>query len=352
MGETNDDARVSRRLEGEAQHVAKRQASTSKRVVSVANLGTVSDPYTSSPMRPATLAIGTIFEQTPVQQMSSSKRAELGRTVIVGTLHVILASSMLSTLPMLEMFSLFHDIWAVHYKYSSLVLAGDLCAIWWCSLALLRLAHVLSIFFALHVFAFHFIIGFFDPQGTHSFRGFWAEYCGAYMFAQLMMLAAISSWFADPEVFYALPPKFQTLALGLSAAQGWWSTSFCVPNIVLIGRNVSYSEVQLASLFDRMKFQEKTFQTLLDLQLAFVRKVHLISRKVCDAEGLQGGAGGSVGRSSLLAQQLKIVVSVGLGIGREAPDGARVGGEEPEPAKKRGRGRSRPRSRSRGQRAN
>ena len=139
--------------------------------------------------------------------MSSSKRAEIGRTAIIGTLHVILSSSMLSTLPSLEMLSIFHDLYSVRLSFPHLLASWDVCVIWWSALALLRLLHIGAIFFALHVFAFHFITGFFDPQGTHSFRGFWAEYCGAYMFAQLMMLAAMNSWFADPDVFYALPPK-------------------------------------------------------------------------------------------------------------------------------------------------
>lgn len=292
-----------------------------------------------------------IFEATPVQQMSSSKRAEIGRTAIIGTLHVILSSCILSTLPLLELLSIFHDLYSVRLSFPYLLAARDVCVICWFSLALLRLLHIGAIFFALQVFAFHFITGFFDPQGTHSFRGFWAEYCGAYMFAQLMMLAAMNSWFSDPDAFYALPPNVQTLALALAAMQGFWSLSFCLPNMSLVARNVNYSEQQLARLFDRMKFQEKTFQTLLDLQLAFVRKVHLVAAQVGE-EGRRGAGGNNkpgVGRVSLLVQQMKVIASVGLGVGG---GGGESDADAPEPdvrPKRRGaRGRSRPRSVSRG----
>ena len=144
----------------------------------------------------------------------------------------------------------------------------------------------------------------------------------------------------------------------------------------LIARNVNYSEVsnvasfrvrhlfltlrtrpvparrqlQLARLFDRMKFQEKTFQTLLDMQLAFVRKVHLVVAHIGEEER-RGGRTASVGRVSLLAQQLKIIASVGLGVtngGVDGDDVAPKGSDPAEPPKNRGRGRSRPRSLSRG----
>jgi hypothetical protein len=253
---------------------------------------------------------------------------------------------MLSTLPSLEMLALLHDVWAVWDKFSVLALAGDLCCIAWLALALLRLLHVFSIFLALHVFGFHFITGFFDPKGSHSFRGFWAEYCGAYMFAQLMLLAAVSSWFASPEAFYSLPTKVQAISFILAMFHGYWSVSFCIPNTLLCFRNVEYSEKQLAKLFDRMKFQEITFQTLLDLQLAFVRRVHLVLRKVSDGEVSVKGSGG-VGKVGLLLSQIEIIVMVFLGTGGEGE--VEVGkAVENTKVKKSSRSKSRSRSTSRG----
>ena len=68
------------------------------------------------------------------------------------------------------------------------------------------------------VFGYHFMIGFFSSSRHHSFKGFWAEYAACRMFAQLMLLAALQSWFAWPDAFNALPHALRAAALALAAA--------------------------------------------------------------------------------------------------------------------------------------
>ncbi|GMH74091.1 hypothetical protein TrST_g7594 [Triparma strigata] len=307
---------------------------------------TMGDPGTGNRLQPSRRLLGlSTLAETPIKHVNSEKRAELGRTAVIGTLHVILASSMLSTLPSLELIALLHDLYSVHSTFPPLLLSLDPCVTTFYALTFLRLILCLSIFLGLHVFAYHFITGFFH-LGTHTFRGFWSEYSSAYMFAQLMMLSAVNSIFSSPEIFYSHPSKFQTLAVAAAALQGWWCLSFCVPNTLLIFKNVEYTEEQLAGMFDRMKFQEAAFQTLLDLQLVFVRRVHLVLREF-EEEG-QGGRGG-VGRGRLLWDQFRIIVKVGLGGGggEEEEGGGEEKTEEKPTQRVKSRGKSRGRSRSR-----
>ena len=116
-------------------------------------------------------------------------------------MHCLLASGMLSGLPFLELIALAWDAWAsaaLPAPHFVAALRGDPCGITWCAVWLLRLLHVGAINLCMSVFGYHFMIGFFSSSRHHSFKGFWAEYAACRMFAQLMLLAALQSWFAWP----------------------------------------------------------------------------------------------------------------------------------------------------------
>lgn len=130
-----------------------------------------------------------------------------------------------------------------------------------------------AIFVCLSVFTFHFVLGFFVTGGNHSYRGFWAEYAACRLFAALMLLAALHSWFSWPACFDSQSTAVQAVALAVAAAHALPALHFCARNALLCLRNVEYSEDELASLFVQWRGQEVLSQTLLDAQLAFVNAV-------------------------------------------------------------------------------
>jgi hypothetical protein len=121
---------------------------------------------------------------------------------------------MLSALPSLDFIAAGHDAWylvsggGVHWAR---LVQYDPCAVAYTLILGLRLLHVLTIQVCMSVFVFHFLVGFFLP-GDHSHKGFWAEYCACRLFCQLMLLAAINSWFSWPHLFDAMPVLVQCVA--------------------------------------------------------------------------------------------------------------------------------------------
>ena len=129
-----------------------------------------------------------------IKELPAEQRAELARTTIVGTVHCLLASGMLSGLPFLELIALAWDGWAsaaLPVPHFVAALRADPCGLAWSITWLLRLLHVGTINLCMSVFGYHFMIGFFSSSRHHSFKGFWAEYAACRMFAQLMLLAAV-----------------------------------------------------------------------------------------------------------------------------------------------------------------
>ena len=131
------------------------------------------------------------------------------------------------------------------------------------------------------VFGYHFIAGFF--VAGHSFKGFWAEYAACRLFAQLIMLAAVQSWFAWPDAFDSQPLALRVCALGAAACSVLWTMDFCVRNLMLCLRNVEYSEEELAARFDGGRRREAMLQTVIDAQLAVIARIQELA---------PGGAGG------------------------------------------------------------
>merc|ERR1711998_331071 len=83
------------------------------------------------------------------------------------------------------------------------------------------------------------------------------------------MLAAIQSWFAEPESLHAMP-WLRATAVAVATLHGIFCLHFLVPNTMLVLRNVERSEAQLAGMFTRGRYQDSLVQLLLDAQLAFV----------------------------------------------------------------------------------
>jgi hypothetical protein len=215
----------------------------------------------------------TFLSKAPLKSLSAKQRTELGRTAIIGTVHCILASCMLATLPQLDLTAVAWDLY--HLPTSPLyarLLVFEPCAVAYASLLGLRLLHVLTIQICMSVFVFHFLLGFFSP-GDHSHKGFWSEYAACRLFCQLMLLAALNSWFSWPENFDELPLHLQYLALAFAAIHGVLCFSFCLRNLFLCVRNVDYTEDELVWAFNQWRWKEDLFQTLMDLQLAFVEGV-------------------------------------------------------------------------------
>ena len=136
-----------------------------------------------------------------------------------------------------------------------------------------RLIHVLAINLGLMLFSFHFCLGFFTASGGHSYKGFWAEFATCVDFAQLMLLGAISSWFKDFEEFEMRDNWVKGGAYAVAGAHAAYAFVFCGRNLLLCLRNVEYKEKSLAKIFDKYKRDEVIFQTLLDVELAFIARV-------------------------------------------------------------------------------
>ena len=111
-----------------------------------------------------------------IKALEGEKRAELGRTAIVGSIHVLLALAMLSTLPALEGIALVFDIYAIFPRLRLAIAGGHYCALAWACLSAVRILHVVAINIGLLLFSFHFCLGFFTARGGHSYKGFWAEF--------------------------------------------------------------------------------------------------------------------------------------------------------------------------------
>jgi hypothetical protein len=112
-----------------------------------------------------------------IKGLDGEKRAELGRTAIVGSIHVLLAMAMLSTLPFLEGVALGFDVYAISPRLQVAIAGGEsLSAIAWAGLSVVRAIHVVAINIGLLLFSFHFCLGFFTARGGHSYKGFWAEF--------------------------------------------------------------------------------------------------------------------------------------------------------------------------------
>eukprot|EP00927_Polykrikos_kofoidii_P019103 TRINITY_DN18903_c0_g1_i1.p1 TRINITY_DN18903_c0_g1~~TRINITY_DN18903_c0_g1_i1.p1 ORF type:complete len:451 (+),score=69.40 TRINITY_DN18903_c0_g1_i1:128-1480(+) len=208
-----------------------------------------------------------------VKAISPEMRATLARTTIVGIVHSLLALVMLNALPALEFISLFWDIWVFSSLYVSRALAADACTIAYFFVALLRLLHIGMIYIGMGVFEYHFLSGFLSPSRHHTFKGFWGEFCACRSFAQLMMLAAVQSWFASPEMFDTLPSAMRVISFIAAAFHYACFFRFCARNAMLCFRNVEYSEADLANIFSNWRSQEAVVQTFLDAQLAFVDRV-------------------------------------------------------------------------------
>ena len=65
-----------------------------------------------------------------------------------------------------------------------------------------------------------------------------------------MLLAAVQSWFAWPELFNDLPPALRASALALVAAHSFSCLRFTLRNGLLCLRNVEYSQEELAAIFE------------------------------------------------------------------------------------------------------
>ncbi|GMI48013.1 hypothetical protein TrCOL_g5703 [Triparma columacea] len=241
-----------------------------------------------------------------IKALEGEKRAELGRTAIVGSIHVLLALAMLSTLPALEGIALVFDIYAIFPRLRLAIAGGHYCALAWACLSAVRILHVVAINIGLLLFSFHFCLGFFTARGGHSYKGFWAEFATCVNFANLMLLASVSAWFKDFEEFSTRDPYIQYAALSVAFLHAFSALVYCSKNLLLCLRNVEYSEKQLAKIFDKYKRDEFIFQTLMDAQLAFINHV----------QNSVEGDGGWGEKISTLATQLIIGFKVVMGFKR------------------------------------
>ena len=248
--------------------------------------------------RSARLAGVPWLEEAHVKALPADVRAEMARTTIVGTVHTLLATSMLSLLPLLELLALAGDAWSAAEERS---LAFDARSVAWCAVALSRLLPVGAINVCTSVFAFHFVGGFFSREAHHGFKGFWAEYVACRLFAQLMLLAAVQSWFAWPAAFDAAPQPLRAAALLAAAAHLVSCGLFCARNALLCMRNVEYDQDELAGLFALWRAQESAVQTLLDAQLALYERVQT---QLLRNERPRSGGGGT---GWLLLRQLHLL---------------------------------------------
>ena len=87
----------------------------------------------------------------------------MARTVIVGSVHVILASGILSILPVLELLAVCGEAYTCGSHHITQALILDPSGVAWCAIALLRLFHIFAIQMCMSVFFYHFSLGFVSP---------------------------------------------------------------------------------------------------------------------------------------------------------------------------------------------
>ncbi len=211
----------------------------------------------------------------PLKELDTERRELIGRTMLVGTIHVVLAALMLSVIPLLELLALAWDTLA----YLPHVLAGQTWACLWMGLAALRLVHIGCISLCMSHFTAFFVLGIVSRKVAY-YKGFWAEFAAARMFAQLVILAAISSWFrphlradGSTRVFEELPLTLQALAIVLALAHAASFGRFALRNALLSLRNVEYSDTELAAIFEQWRRQEAVAQSVLDANLMAVQAI-------------------------------------------------------------------------------
>lgn len=103
-----------------------------------------------------------------MKELELEKRAELGRTAIVGSIHVLLALAMLSALPALEGLALFFDIYAIFPTLGAVLAGGEsVPAMMYAGLSIVRVLIIVSINVGLSLFSYHFCLGFFTRKGSH-----------------------------------------------------------------------------------------------------------------------------------------------------------------------------------------
>lgn len=227
-------------------------------------------PSAPDSVRSERLSNVPLLRDMSIKQVPTDVRAEIARSVIIGTVHVVLAVGMLSGLPVLEFVVLSCEAFFCAPSHIRQALVMDPWEITWCAIVLLRLLHICAIQVCMSVFTFHFMVGFLSQAKHHSFKAFWSEYTACRLFAQLMMMAAIQSWFAEPEQLRAMPWVMRVAAVAVAALHGVVCLHFLVPNTMLVLRNVERSEAQLARMFTSGRNQDSLVQLLLDAQLAFV----------------------------------------------------------------------------------
>jgi len=125
-------------------------------------------------------------------------------------------------------------------------------ALAWSALAAVRLLHIGCIAGCLNYFLFFFYSGFLNPNFASSaafYKGFWAEFAAARMFAQLMILAAAASWFVphyqqdgSPLLFDERPLAGRAVAVAVAAAHGASFGRFALRSAWKSLRNLEYSE--------------------------------------------------------------------------------------------------------------
>jgi len=215
------------------------------------------------------------LRNTPVHDLSSDQREVLARTRVVGTVHTVLATSMLSLMPILELITLAWETWhSAPRHFARLMLRKlDPCSLVWCTLVLMRFLHVVVLNISLCVASVHFVGGFLFTSGHHTFKCFWSEFAAIKLFAQLMVLASIQSWFSWPSTFDAMHPYVQAAAAVFAGIHILLYMSFCLRTLSLCLRNIEYTESELCRFFDASRRKERVFQTFLDAELAFIARV-------------------------------------------------------------------------------
>lgn len=112
------------------------------------------------------------------------------------------------------------------------------------------------------------------------YKGFWAEFAAARMFAQLVLLGAVSCWFrphhrldGSARYFDELPILLRAGAIGLALLHALSFGRFAVRNALLSLRNIEYSDEELARIFTQWRRQEALAQSVLDANLMLVHQM-------------------------------------------------------------------------------
>mmetsp|Transcript_36246 Transcript_36246/g.111150 ORF Transcript_36246/g.111150 Transcript_36246/m.111150 type:complete len:485 (+) Transcript_36246:550-2004(+) len=236
--------------------------------------------------------IGAWIDDAQLKALSDERRELLTRTAVAGMIHMVLAFLMLSVLPALELIVL---LWDAH-SFAPAIRACSPWALAWSALAAVRLLHIGCIAGCLNYFLFFFYSGFLNPNFASSaafYKGFWAEFAAARMFAQLMILAAAASWFVphyqqdgSPLLFDERPLAGRAVAVAVAAAHGASFGRFALRSAWKSLRNLEYSEAELASLLLQWRRAEGLFQSLLDAYLLSLQALQ--STLTADGSGPEG----------------------------------------------------------------